>query len=65
MTLYRYVWGNNTKRATLKGRVCHVLARGAMNSAMVQFCDTGQRECVSRNALRRVEEVRRGQLSLC
>lgn len=53
MTLYRYTWGNNAKRATMKGRTCRVLARGAMNSALIEFED-GQREVVSRNALRKV-----------
>lgn len=54
MTLYRYIWGNNEKRATLKGRMCRVVARGKMNSALVEFADNGQREVVSRNALRRL-----------
>ena len=52
-TIYRYGWRNNSRRATLYGRLCTVLCRGRMNSAMVQFCDTGQREVISRNALRR------------
>ena len=51
---YYYAWGNNAKRATLKGRRLRVLARGAMNSALVEFADNGQREVVSRNALRKV-----------
>lgn len=54
MRLYRYVWGNNEKRATLRGRLCRVVARGALNSALVEFVDNGQREVVSRSALRRV-----------
>lgn len=49
---YRYVWRNNAKRATLYGRLCRVLIRGGMNSALVEFED-GQREIVSRNALRK------------
>lgn len=52
--LYRYVWANNAKRVTLCGRTCTVLVRGAMNSALVEFTDNGQREVISRNALRRV-----------
>ena len=52
---YEYRWGNNPKRATLKGRKCRVLARGKMNSCMVEF-ENGQRECVSRNALRKVKD---------
>ncbi len=54
MNVYRYAWGNNAKRATLRGRLCRVLARGRMNSCLVEFTDNGQREVVSRNALRRV-----------
>jgi len=54
MTNYRYIWGNNEKRATLKGRMCRVVARGRMNSALVEFTDNGQREVISRNALRKV-----------
>ena len=52
--IYVYTWGNNPKRKTLKGRQCRVLARGTMNSAMVEFIDNGQREVISRNAIRRV-----------
>ena len=51
--LYRFCWGNNPKRATMQGRVCRVICRGTMNSAMIEFTDNGQREVVSRNALRR------------
>lgn len=53
MQKYRYVWGNNSKRKTMKNRICVVLARGKMNSAMVKFLDNGQREIISRNALRK------------
>ena len=49
---YKYAWGNNPKRLTLKGRKCRVVARGKMNSCMVEFED-GQREVISRNALRK------------
>lgn len=50
---YIYRWGNNSKRATLKGHKCKVVARGALNSCLIEFED-GQREIISRNALRRV-----------
>lgn len=50
--IYRYAWGNNEKRATMKNRKCRVIVRGKMNSALVEF-EGGQREVVSRNALRR------------
>lgn len=62
-TRYIYVWGNNEKRATLKGRVCCMLARLAMNSALVEF-ENGQREVISRNALRRVRKNTR-EVSKC
>lgn len=52
--LYRYSWGNNAKRARMKGRVCHLLATGSMNSALIEFVDNGQREVTSRRALRRL-----------
>lgn len=55
--VYVYRWGNNEKRALMKGRVCRVEARGAKNSVLVEFRN-GQRECVSRNALRRCFEER-------
>jgi hypothetical protein len=53
MSLYVYVWKNNQKRAQLCGRQCVVLARGAMNSCLVEFVDNGQREIVSRWAIRK------------
>jgi hypothetical protein len=52
LTGYSYVWGNNAKRSALSGRRCEVLARGALGSVLVRFED-GQREVVSRRALRR------------
>ena len=50
---HRYVWGNNAKRALMKGRLCRVLARGAKGSILVLFED-GQREITSRYAVRRL-----------
>ena len=54
-TIYVYGWGNNSKRANMKARLCVVLARGKMNSCLVEFVDNGQREVISRNALRRLK----------
>ncbi|MHC4501555.1 MAG: tudor domain-containing protein [Planctomycetota bacterium] len=51
--LYKYRWGNNAKRAKMKGRICRVLARGRMNSCRIQFVDNGEESIVSRNALRK------------
>jgi len=52
---YAYGWGNNSKRATLKGRKCRILERMSMNSCIVEFVDDGQKEVISRNALRKVK----------
>jgi hypothetical protein len=49
---HTFTWGNNPKRATLKGRPCRILERGAMRSVMVEF-ENGQREIVSHRALRK------------
>lgn len=47
-----YAWGNNPKRATLKGRRCRILVRSRrMRSVLVEF-ENGQREVVSVRALR-------------
>jgi len=50
-----YGWKNNPKRKSLYGRRCKVLVWGRMNSALVEF-DDGQKEVISRNALRRRNE---------
>lgn len=55
MNLYRYCWGNNEKRKTLKGRICEVMARGKMNSICIRFIDNGQKEIVSRYSVRKVK----------
>lgn len=47
---YVYRWGKY--RPDLKGQRCRVLARGTMNSALVEF-ESGERHIVSRNALRK------------
>ena len=54
-TKYVYRWGNNSKRLSLKNRLCIVLHRGIMNSALIMFSDNGQKEVVSRNSLRKYE----------
>ena len=46
-----YVWGNNSKRITMKGRKCQAIAFGRRNSALIEFED-GQREVVSRRSYR-------------
>ena len=51
---YTYRWKNNPKRLELYGKPCRILARGRMNSALVEFA-AGNKEVVSRNALRRIK----------
>ncbi|MFA6605118.1 MAG: hypothetical protein WCS88_03930 [Patescibacteria group bacterium] len=51
---YVFTWGNNAKRATMRGRLCRVVATSTrMGSVLVEFLDNGQREVVSRRAIRR------------
>ena len=50
---YYFPWKNNSKRKTLYKRKFKVLARGKMNSCLVEFVN-GQREIISRNAIRKV-----------
>ena len=57
---YVYTWGNNEKRKTLKGRICRVLWRLPLNSAIVEF-QSGQREVISRNALRKCHKPVEGK----
>jgi len=47
-----YTWGNNPKRAMMKGKSCRIITRGRMNSVLIEL-ENGQREIVSRRALRR------------
>lgn len=49
---YIFHFGNNEKRASLKGRACRIIARGTQNSRLIEF-ENGQREVVSGNALRK------------
>jgi len=41
-TIYVFCWGNNSKRASMKGRKCRILARGKKNSCSIEFLDNGQ-----------------------
>jgi hypothetical protein len=62
---YRWAWGQKPgyDRGTMprvfdrdrKGERCAVLARGKMNSALIEFED-GYRVITSRNGLRRIKE---------
>lgn len=46
-----YRWGNNPRRAELKGRRCRIIARGRMNSILIEFADNGERVVTSRWAV--------------
>lgn len=49
-----YTWRNNSKRLALYRRPCRIIARGAMNSILVEF-ENGQREVVSGNSIRKIK----------
>lgn len=51
--VYVYAWGNNPRRAELKGRRCVVEASGAKQTVLVRFLDNGERVTTSSRALRR------------
>lgn len=48
-----YVWGNNSVRATYKGRHCRVIARLRMNSVLIEFSN-GERTVTSRHAVQSI-----------
>lgn len=53
MMQYRYGWKNNPKRKSMYNRTCCVIVDGGVaNSVLVEFEDNGQREIVSKFALR-------------
>ena len=52
MTTYLYVWKNNEKRKAMFRRECRIIARGKMNSVLIEFND-GQREIMSGNSIHR------------
>lgn len=57
---YVWFWRRSAMRPIdRKGEPCRVLARGRMNSALVEFED-GFRVVTSRNAIRRRQESREG-----
>jgi hypothetical protein len=43
----KYRWGNNSKRKTMKGRECMIIAEGRMGSVCIEFLDNEQHEIVS------------------
>ena len=56
-----YAWGNNSKRAMLKGRRCRLIARGSMNSILIEF-ENGERVVTSRYAVRPAAQTPSAQL---
>jgi len=50
--VYVYAWGNNERRAALRGRRCVVEASGALATVLVRFLDTGERVTTSFRAVR-------------
>lgn len=54
MQYYRYSWGNNEKRRTMKGRVCLLITCGKRHSCLIEFIDNGQKEIVSRRSVRKI-----------
>jgi hypothetical protein len=49
-----YAWRNNSKRATMYRRRCRIVARGAMNSVLIEF-ESRQHEVVSRYSVRKAK----------
>jgi hypothetical protein len=37
-----YRWGNNPRRAQLKGRPCVIVCKGAKGSVLLRFVDNGE-----------------------
>jgi hypothetical protein len=52
MTEFIFAWGNNSRRAELKGRKCRVLARGTMGTVLIKFAN-GEKVTTSYRALRK------------
>ena len=48
-----YAWGNNEKRATMKGKKCRIIRALRMNSVIIELED-GTREVVSRRSVGRL-----------
>ena len=55
VTMYDHQWFWRSRLPDRKGQRCRILARGKMNSLLVEFCD-GWKVITSRYAVRRVKE---------
>jgi len=51
---FYFAWKNNSKRRELHGRRLRILARGTMNSRLVEF-ENGQMEVISGHSIRRIK----------
>ncbi len=49
---YVYAWGDNQRRAELKGRECRLVCAGTKNSVLIEMADTGERVVTSRYSIR-------------
>lgn len=56
--VYIYAWGNNSRRAELKGRRCVIVASGKMNTVLIRFLDTNEKVTTSYRALREEKDDR-------
>lgn len=51
---YYFAWKNNAMRASLYKKPCRVLARGSMNTILIEFAN-GFQMTTSRNAVRKIK----------
>jgi hypothetical protein len=56
--VYRYHWANNVRRKELKGRRCVIVARGARQTVLLRFLDTGEHVTSSARSVRRIPRGR-------
>ena len=57
--IYVYKWGSDRdtvarfRKLNFKGRKCHLLRSGGMNSVLIRFLDNGEQLCTSLNSLKK------------
>ena len=58
--LYKFHWGNNEKRRSMKSRKCRRLINdsGKMRSCLIEFLDNKQREIVDLRSIRKEKNER-------
>lgn len=52
--IYSYFWKNNPTREAWHGRPVYLIVSGAMNSVVIEDCQTGARMVTHRRAIRRL-----------